>query len=108
MIKNLIIRWLLAQLDTAVHSVDWAGLKAQVAAKVEAAIPFKIIDDAIELAVNETIDAIQMACADEEDLKSLLQHCADQNWDAALADLKAILAKVDNPTPQQVSLLAAL
>lgn len=107
-IKSLVMKWLLDQLSHVDEKVDWIALKLGIHPKVAAAVPGWLLDAPANLVVDEIVDGVREACHDEKDLKALIQDCVDGNWVKAEADLQALLAAVEHPTPAQKAALAAL
>lgn len=107
-VRAVIAHWILNELTTFQNGIDWVALRAAVAAKIVQLVPYEMLDKPLDVLLDEVIDGVRSACADAADEALLVNDALAGDWKKAMADLKALLAKVVNPTPVQTDLMKAL
>lgn len=102
---QLVISYIIRQLDSFGAATDWAALKKDFELQVDALLP-AWAQALVNPVIDDAVDVLKAALADTADLQTVLVALASKDWQAALATLEALLQKATHPKAGDV--LAAL
>lgn len=107
---NLVISFVLKQIEKFGDRTDWVKLKHDAELRVRALIPGTWFDDEAAYAVKAAIHALQSLLDQTDRLKALLKLLAGQKYPDAVAMLKQLLIDLWTKAqePQLVKLVGAL
>jgi len=102
---QLVVQYVLAQLEKFTTGVDWAAVLAEAEGYVAKFVPSFLVAT-VDGVVVGAVAAVQAALADSADLELILKDLANGLWSDALATLETLLGKVVHPA--QPAVLAAV
>lgn len=113
MIKNwfiqMAISFAMRQIAKWQSQIDWAKVKADLAARVAALVPGEWLDSEAVSVCNAVIDAVAAALSATSDLEKIVKFLADQKFDEAWQALRDLILSVWVPSsPAELKVFACV
>jgi hypothetical protein len=103
------ISFMLRQLAKWQKSIDWAKVKADLAARIAALVPGEFLDEEVVQIVMGMVDAAAAVLASSEELEKIIKLVLDQKFQEAWAMLRdLILGQWVPSSPAQEKALACI
>lgn len=107
---SYLIGFVMRQLATFQHSIDWTKVKTDLDVRLRAMIPGQILDNEAVLILNTALDEIAKMLASTDKLQAILNLLAAEKWVEAGQELLTMLMEAvqDATTPQHIALKEVL
>lgn len=90
-IANLVIGFIVRQIQKFQQSIDWAIVKRDVDIRVKAIVPGDWLDDEAVLAVNALIDRAAKVLSNSAAIEKIMRLAADEKWADAFNAVVSLL-----------------
>lgn len=111
MFQNLVIKWVisyvLTALETAQGKIDWAAITALVDGEIRKFLPSFLAEDLVALA-NEVMAVTQVVLSDAGDLKKIMQLLAAEDFNGAFLALRDLILAAWTGSAQVPHMLRAI
>lgn len=111
-VLGLVVSFVVRQVAKLEDSIDWAGLKAKLDARVRVLIPGTWFDDEAAALVAVVLGRAEEVLNDSEAIAQIVRFAGEEKWQAAVDALKDLLLAGWEPSEEKAvsakSLLASL